>query len=115
MTTRARHQCKGLAVLFLGLASAALAQRPPVFGTGIGIVELRATVKNERGELVTALDRAAFAVYEDGAPQAITSFSRDDVAVSVGIVLDHSRSMRRSRRGVEKAALVLVQIGRAHV
>ena len=54
MTTRARHKCKGLAVLFLGLASAALAQRPPVFGTGIGIVELRATVKNERGELVTA-------------------------------------------------------------
>ena len=112
MTTRAsqaRSHLIGFAVVFLGLASSVLAQRPPVFGTGIGIVELRATVKNERGELVTSLDRAAFAVYEDGAPQAITSFSRDDVAVSVGIVLDHSRSMRRSRRGVERAALVLVR------
>ena len=57
----------GLAVLLEGLtASPALAQRPPVFGTGIGIVELQATVKNERGELITTLDRGAFTVYEDG-------------------------------------------------
>ena len=99
-----------LAVCFDGLLTPlALAQRPPIFGTGIGIVELQATVKNERGQLVTTLDRAAFTVYEDGKPQAITAFSRDDVAVSVGIVLDHSRSMRATRRGVEAAALALVR------
>ena len=108
---RARHpRLVLLAVSFTGLlAPPALAQGPPVFGTGIGIVELQATVKNERGELVTNLDRTAFTVYEDGKPQSITAFSRDEVAVSVGILLDHSRSMRTTRRSVEAAALALVR------
>ena len=85
----------------------ATAQRTPAFRTEIGIVVLQATVKNERGQVVTDLDRSAFTVYENGKPQEIAAFSREDVPVSLGIVLDHSRSMRFSRPRVEAAARAL--------
>lgn len=100
----------GTVLLLLGAGpSGALAQRTPVFRTEIGIVVLQATVKNERGELVTDLDRGAFAVYENGKPQTVTAFSREDVPVSLGIALDHSRSMCRTRADVQAAALALVR------
>jgi Ca-activated chloride channel homolog len=103
------------AALFTGMVLLQLLARPsvalaqPVFRTEIGIVVLQATVKNERGEAVTDLDRGAFAVYENGKPQTVTAFSREDVPVSLGIALDHSRSMGRTRADVQAAALALVR------
>jgi VWFA-related protein len=97
------------ALLLLAGPRAGIAQRQPVFRTEIGIVVLQATVKNERGELVAGLRRDAFSVYENGKPQEVTAFSRDDVPVSLGIALDHSRSMQRSRAQVQAAALVLAR------
>ena len=44
------------------------------------------TVVDERRHLVPYLDRGAFSVFENGAPQAITSFRREDVPVAMGIV-----------------------------
>lgn len=69
------------------------------------IVVLYATVHNSRGELVTNLDRSAFTVYEDGKPQQITIFGRDDLPVSLGLLIDNSGSMRPMRAKVEAAAL----------
>jgi Ca-activated chloride channel family protein len=82
---------------------------PPVFRTEIGVVVLQATVKNDRGEPVTDLDRSAFVVYENGKSQTVTAFSREDAPVSLGLVLDHSRSMARVRADVQEAALALVR------
>ena len=106
---RAARAAAALLLLASPGARVARAQRHPVFRTEIGIVVLQATVKNERGELVPSLDRDAFTVYENGKPQALTAFSRDDIPVSLGIALDHSRSMRRSRAQVQSAALVLAR------
>jgi VWFA-related protein len=97
------------AILLLGPAGSALAQRQPVFRTEVGVVVLQATVKNGRGELVPGLGRDAFTVYENGKPQEITAFSRDDVPVSLGIALDHSRSMCRVRAPLETAALAFAR------
>jgi Ca-activated chloride channel family protein len=99
----------GALLMTAGAARPTLAQRQPVFQTEIGIVVLQATVKNGRGELVTGLEQSAFTVYENGKPQAITAFSRDEVPVSLGLVLDHSRSMRGARAQVEAAALTLAR------
>jgi VWFA-related protein len=85
------------------------AERPPVFRSEIGLVILQATVKNARGEAVRNLDRAAFAVYENGRPQTVTLFRPDDVPVSLGIAIDNSGSMRSKRAKVEAAALALVR------
>jgi Ca-activated chloride channel family protein len=72
-------------------------------------VVLHATVVDEKQRLVTNLDRSAFTVYEDGQPQQITSFRREDIPVAMGIVIDNSGSMSRSRTAVNQAALNLVR------
>lgn len=109
--TAARHAGRfALALLLCRPApAAALGQGPPVFRAEARLVLLRATVSNRRGELVTDLERSAFTVYENGQPQTISVFRRDDVPVSLGIVIDNSRSMRDKRPGVETAALAFLR------
>lgn len=72
-------------------------------------VVLHATVVDEKKRLITNLDRGAFTVYEDGQPQPITSFRREDIPVAMGIVIDNSGSMSRSRTAVSQATLNLVR------
>ena len=69
----------------------------------------RATVTNSRGELVTNLDQRAFTVEENGKRQPITLFRRDDVPISVGLLIDNSGSMRSLRAKVEAAALAFAR------
>jgi Ca-activated chloride channel homolog len=57
------------------------------------IVEVYATVTDDRGRLMTDLTQDEFVVYEDGVPQAITSFTAGDVPVSLAVALDRSWSM----------------------
>jgi Ca-activated chloride channel homolog len=101
----------------LALAALVLAPPPagkaPVFPAQIRLVTLHPTVRNGRGELVTGLDRDAFTVYENGRPQPITVFRRDDVPVSLGILIDNSASMRALRAKVEAAAVALVRASNA--
>jgi Ca-activated chloride channel homolog len=66
------------------------------------------TVMDKNGHLVTDLPKSAFTVYENGKPQNIISFKREDVPVSLGLIIDNSGSMRDKRKKVEKAALDLV-------
>ncbi len=88
---------------------AATAQPAPLFHADTRLVVLHATVTNRRGELVTGLGRDAFTVFENGRRQPITFFSRDDVPVSLGLVIDNSGSMRTLRPKVEAAALACVR------
>jgi Ca-activated chloride channel family protein len=81
----------------------------PVFRSETRVVVLRATVKNSRGVIVTGLNAADFKVYENGKPQPITLFRQDDVPVSIGLLLDNSRSMRPLREKLEAAALAFVR------
>jgi len=81
----------------------------PTFQAETRLVVLHATVKNARGELVTNLERAAFTVYENGKRQPITLFRRDDIPVSLGLLIDNSGSMRTLRSKVEAAALALAR------
>jgi VWFA-related protein len=89
--------------------AAALSIRQPVFQTETRLVVLHATVRNGHGELVTNLDRGAFTAYEDGKPQPIMLFSRDDLPVSLGLLIDNSGSMRSIRATVEAAALAFAR------
>jgi Ca-activated chloride channel homolog len=67
------------------------AERP--FRSGIELTSLTATVTDAEGRLITDLDRSAFEVYEDGARQEVTQFTRDRVPVGLGVLLDISDSM----------------------
>lgn len=80
-----------------------------VFKKQVEEVVLHATVVDQHGELATHLDRSAFSVFEDGLPQTITSFRRQDVPVAIGVVVDNSGSMRDKRNEVSRAVLNLVR------
>jgi Ca-activated chloride channel homolog len=72
-------------------------------------VMLYATVVDPKNRMVTNLDKNSFSVFEDGQPQQITSFRREDIPVSMGILIDNSGSMRDKRPAVNQAALNLVR------
>ena len=58
---------------------------------------------------MTTLTKDAFTVYENGVPQEIKFFKREDVPVSLGLIIDNSGSMRDKRAKVEAASLALVK------
>lgn len=72
-------------------------------------VVLHATVVDQHQRLVTGLNKNDFTVYEDGQAQEITRFTREDIPVSIGILIDNSGSMRDKRQAVNTAALDLVK------
>ena len=80
-----------------------------VFKKEVDEVTLHATVVDDHNRLVTNLARTDFTVMEDGKPQKITSFRREDIPVALGIVIDNSGSMRDKRPAVNAAAINLVQ------
>jgi Ca-activated chloride channel family protein len=80
-----------------------------VFSSETRLVPLNVTVTDKSGRLVTNLPQSAFQVFENGAQQPIKIFKREDVPVSMGLVIDNSGSMREKRTGVESAALALVK------
>src|SRR6185437_14521307 len=72
-------------------------------------VTLHATVLDQKHHMVSDLAQRDFTVYEDGQPQQIKFFGREDVPVSIGILVDNSGSMRTKRNAVTKAVVNLVQ------
>jgi len=80
-----------------------------VFRSDTREVLLHATVVDSKGAFVTNLPREAFKVFEDGVEQKLKVFRREDVPVSMGLVVDNSGSMRRKRKKVEDAAIALIK------
>jgi VWFA-related protein len=91
------------------LAVSGAAQQPPTFHEEARLVVLHVTVTDRHGELVTNLDRGSFEVSENGRPQSIALFRRDDIPISLGLLIDNSGSMRSLRPRVETAALAFVR------
>ena len=73
------------------------------------LVVLHASVADKSGKLVTNLSKEAFKVFENGHEQVIKAFHREDVPISLGIVIDNSGSMVTRRHKVEVASLELVK------
>jgi VWFA-related protein len=67
------------------------------------------TVLDSTGHLVTNLPQSAFQVYENGVLQQLKTFKREDVEISLGLIIDNSGSMRDKRKQVATAALDLVK------
>jgi VWFA-related protein len=95
--------------LLLSLLARAAGAQAPVYRAETKLVVLQATVRNARGELVTSLGQDAFTVYENGRKQPIEVFRREDIPVSLGILIDNSGSMKKLRGSVEAAALSCVR------
>ncbi len=79
------------------------------FRSDTRLVVLHASVTDRKGKLLTNLDQRAFKIFENGQPQQIKIFKREDVPVSLGIIIDDSGSMSTKRTRVEAAALAMVR------
>jgi Ca-activated chloride channel family protein len=113
-----RSKFIGLKIIFparltwmLAAACVLLAQKPDdaVFRADTRLVVLHATVVDKSGRLVTTLPQGAFQVFENGVPQQLKVFRREDIPVSMGLVIDNSGSMRDKRQKVAAAAVALVK------
>ena len=85
------------------------AQQDTIFRTESRLVVLHATAEDKEGRLVMDVPQSAFQVYENGVRQQIKSFRKEDVPVSLGLIIDGSASMTDKRARVAAAALALVQ------
>jgi VWFA-related protein len=81
----------------------------PLYRSDARLVLLHASVVDKNGRLVTNIPQSAFKVLEDGVEQQIKLFRREDVPVSMGIIVDNSGSMTSKRTKVAAAALELVK------
>jgi VWFA-related protein len=79
------------------------------YTTDTRLVILPATVQDKSGHLVTNLTEGQFQVFDNNAPQPLKLFKREDVPVSLGLIIDSSGSMRDKRARVEAAAITLVK------
>jgi Ca-activated chloride channel homolog len=75
----------------------------------VNLVVLHTSVVDDRGKFVEGLTQDDFRVYEDKVEQKLSIFKREDIPVSMGLVIDNSGSMRDKRPRVNEAALTLVQ------
>lgn len=107
-----------LPVLLFILSGAAGAQvAPPISGPDqenfrisveVDLVVLQATVRDREGHAVLQLRQQNFEVFEDGRPQPIRLFRHEDTPVTVGLVIDHSGSMREKLADVTAGAQAFV-------
>ena len=70
---------------------------------------LHATVTDRQGGFVSDLGEQDFEVYENGVPQRIRLFKNEDIPVTVGLVVDHSTTMRPKLAEVTAAARTFVR------
>jgi Ca-activated chloride channel homolog len=101
-------------LLLTGLARSAGPQAPEPFqiSVNVDLVVLNPVVRERNGQFASDLRERDFAVHEDGVRQSIKIFRHDDVPVTVGLVVDHSGSMKPKLRDVITAARTFVQSSR---
>lgn len=88
--------------LLLGVTVAAQGQR---IRSGIELVSLNVTVTDSAGKYATDLTEPDFEVFEDGAKQKLTFFSRTQQPISLALLLDTSASMDE-RMGIAQEAAI---------
>jgi Ca-activated chloride channel homolog len=80
----------------------------------VRLVLLDVSVKDRDGGFVSGLSKENFRVLENGRPQPITVFDHDDLPVTVGILVDESRSMTPKRSDVLTAAQTFIEESNPH-
>jgi Ca-activated chloride channel family protein len=87
------------------LGAALTAQQQPKLRSGIELVSLNVSVTDPEGSYVTSLEQADFEVFEDGAKQSITFFSRKQQPIALAVLLDTSNSMEGRMGTAQEAAI----------
>ncbi len=106
---RRNNALRAIALALPFAVSTGFAQSGADFTSDTRLVILPATVQDKTGHLVTNLTEGQFQVFDDNVQQPLKLFKREDVPVSLGLIIDSSGSMRDKRARVESAAITLVK------
>ncbi len=80
-----------------------------VIHSDVRLVLLDVSVKDRDGGFITGLSKDDFHVDENGVRQDISVFADNDIPVTVGIVVDNSRSMASKRAEVLLSAMAFIE------
>lgn len=83
--------------------------RTPTFGSDVEMVRLDVTVVDRGGRFITDLEQADFELHEDGQRQALASFVRAELPVSLVLLLDASISVADRMPQAQVASTRFVQ------
>ncbi|HEX4999878.1 MAG TPA: VWA domain-containing protein [Terriglobia bacterium] len=109
-----RRYALGLFSLLLVSApsSALIAQDPEQsfrMSVDVDMVELSVSVTDERDRPIGSLQKENFKILEDQVEQPIVVFRHEDIPLSLGLVVDNSRSMEPRKERLDAAATSFVR------
>ncbi len=82
----------------------------PTFSSNVKVVNVPATVRTKKGEIVRDLSKDDFTLAEDGRPQSIKYFAKvNDLPLSIGLLVDTSGSQRRLIEQERSASYAFLQ------
>jgi Ca-activated chloride channel family protein len=84
-------------------------QQTPAFRAAVDLVSLNVTVADAAGHYVTDLAQEDFSVFEDGAKQDVTFFSKTNLPIALSLMLDTSASMDTKLPTAQEAAIGFVR------
>ena len=82
---------------------------PFVMSVNSDFMELHVSVVDEKDRNVGGLTMENFRIRENGIPQPITIFKHEDIPVSLGLVIDNSRSIEPRKARLDAATLAFVR------
>ena len=108
---RWQQVCAFLSVLSVFAALGPLsAQQVPTYSSNVKVVNVPATVRTKKGEIVRDLSKDDFTLAEDGRPQSIKYFAKEsDLPLSIGLLVDTSGSQRRLIEQERSASYAFLQ------
>ena len=83
--------------------SVAVSEQGVTFKTDVNLVMVETTVRDARGAIYIKLKREDFQILEDGVEQEIRHFSRDELPLSVALVIDRSGSVAPILQQLQRA------------
>ena len=102
---------KTLIVIHLLIGSLLWAQEDTIFklNVNVDLTEIHVSVTDEKDRPIGNLTKENFRVFEDQTEQKLSVFKHEDFPVSLGLVIDNSRSMEPRKERLDAAALSFVR------
>jgi VWFA-related protein len=101
---------KSLVLLPLLVVSALWAQEETYkLNVNVDLTEVHVNVTDEKDHPIGNLTKDNFKVFEDRTEQKISVFKHEDLPLSLGLVIDNSRSMEPRKQRMDAAALSFVR------
>src|SRR5262245_12295402 len=101
--------CFGSLLLATPLLAQEGKQRPFTLNVNVDLVQIHVSVLDDKDRTVGGLGKDHFKIFENRVEQPIAVFKHEDIPVSLGLVIDNSRSIEPRKQRLDAAALSFVQ------